>query len=79
MELHGKRRMIPVSDALAGSVVDIPEPFLRKIRVDAARNDRIAVVLAGNVNSSGLKIFYRLVGAAVSVFELAGRKPVCQR
>ncbi len=52
MELHGESGAISVPDPFAGPIIDVNEPFLGKSRIDTVGNDRIAMVLAGNVHPS---------------------------
>ena len=68
-----------IAHALARSVVYVVEIFVGDLGVDCGGHDRVAMVLAGDVDAAGLKILHRLVCAAVAVLELFGLKAVCKR
>ena len=71
MKLYRKGRDVPVIDALAGPVVEIFKADVGSVRQGVGAH-RVAVVLAGDVYSSGRSVPDRLIGAAVAVAQLFG-------
>ena len=71
MELYGERRNIGVIHTLAGTVVAVGVAHSRVGR-QAVGDNRVAVVLGGDVHLAGGRVLDRLVCAAVTVFELFG-------
>ena len=78
MELHRKSREARVGYALAGVVVAVYVADLAVLR-QAVGNNRVAVVLRGDVNLACLKLLDGLVRAAVTVLELLSLCAVCER
>ena len=72
MELYGKNVLTGVFQTLVGFVIDIFKGSCRYSRIQAIHIYGIAVVLGGNIDSSGLQILYRVIAASVAVFQLVG-------
>ncbi len=76
MILHGKNRFGLVAETFNGSIVEI----------DAVHNDVgrkrgwvncEAVVLSGNFDTAGFKVFHRLIPTPMAKFELEGFRTEC--
>ena len=71
MELHRKSREARIGYALAGVVVAVYVADLAVLR-QTVGNNRVAVVLGGDVNLACLELLDGLIRAAVTVLELFG-------
>src|SRR5205823_12201645 len=73
--LDGEDRQFSVLETLDGAVVQVDVRDLETALIDAGRVDRVAVVLAGDVDAPGAQILHRVVAAPVAEAELEGARP----
>ena len=70
MELHRKCAKVGVIHAFAGVIIQVYKRQLAAHFIQSFCHDCIAMVLAGDIAPAGPQVFYRLVAAAVTVFQL---------
>ena len=68
--LHGEHRAADVLHALDRAVVEVDIAHAGDLGIDRVADDRVAVVLAGDIGAVRVQILDRVVNAAVAVLEL---------